>query len=49
MAELQLISSDSHVSEPSDLWVERLDIKYRDRAPRVVLNPRRTGGGVFRV
>src|SRR2546423_13102889 len=39
MAELQLISSDSHVSEPSDLWVERLDTKYRDRAPRVVLNP----------
>jgi predicted TIM-barrel fold metal-dependent hydrolase len=39
MAELQLISSDSHVSEPPDLWVERLDTKYRDRAPRVVLNP----------
>jgi predicted TIM-barrel fold metal-dependent hydrolase len=39
MAELQLISSDSHVSEPPDLWAERLDIKYRDRAPRVVLNP----------
>jgi len=39
MAELQLISSDSHVSEPPDLWVERIDTKYRDRAPRVVLNP----------
>ena len=39
MAELQLISSDSHVSEPPDLWVERIDSKYRDRAPRVVLNP----------
>src|SRR5262244_1988172 len=39
MAELQLISSDSHVSEPPDLWVERIDAKYRDRAPRVVLNP----------
>jgi len=39
MAELQLISSDSHVSEPPDLWVERLDTRYRDRAPRVVLNP----------
>ena len=34
MAELQLISSDSHVSEPPDLWVERIDTKYRDRAPR---------------
>jgi len=39
MAELQLISSDSHVSEPPDLWVERIDTKYRDRAPKVVLNP----------
>ena len=47
MAELQLISSDSHVSEPSDLWVERLDIKYRDRAPRVVLNPEGQEGAYF--
>jgi predicted TIM-barrel fold metal-dependent hydrolase len=39
MAELQLISSHFHVSEPPDLWVERIDTKYRDRAPRVVLNP----------
>ena len=47
MAELQLISSDSHVSEPPDLWVERLDIKYRDRAPRVVLNPEGQEGAYF--
>jgi hypothetical protein len=39
MAELQLISSDSHVSEPPDLWVQRIDKKYQDRAPKVVLNP----------
>jgi predicted TIM-barrel fold metal-dependent hydrolase len=39
MAEVQLISSDSHVSEPPDLWVQRIDTKYRDRAPKVVLNP----------
>jgi predicted TIM-barrel fold metal-dependent hydrolase len=39
MAELQLISSDSHVSEPPNLWVERIDTKYRDRAPKVVINP----------
>jgi hypothetical protein len=38
MAELQLISSDAHVSEPPDFWGERLDATYRDRAPRVVLN-----------
>ena len=47
MAELQLISSDSHVSEPPDLWVERLDRKYRDRAPRVVLNPEGQEGAYF--
>jgi predicted TIM-barrel fold metal-dependent hydrolase len=39
MAELQLISSDSHVSEPPDLWVQRIDKNYQDRAPKVVLNP----------
>jgi predicted TIM-barrel fold metal-dependent hydrolase len=47
MAELQLISSDSHVSEPLDLWVERLDVKYRDRAPRVVVNPDGQEGAYF--
>jgi predicted TIM-barrel fold metal-dependent hydrolase len=47
MAELQLISSDSHVSEPPDLWVERLDLKYRDRAPRLVLNPEGQEGAYF--
>jgi predicted TIM-barrel fold metal-dependent hydrolase len=31
-----LISSDSHIVEPPDLWAERLDRRYRDRAPRVV-------------
>jgi predicted TIM-barrel fold metal-dependent hydrolase len=31
-----LISSDSHIVEPPDLWAERLDRKYRDRAPHVV-------------
>jgi predicted TIM-barrel fold metal-dependent hydrolase len=31
-----LISSDSHVVEPPDLWADRIEPKYRDRAPRVV-------------
>ncbi len=38
MAEPQLISADSHVNEPGDLWVERIDKAFRDRAPRVVDN-----------
>ena len=39
MAALRLISADSHVMEPAEFWVERLDEKFRDRAPRVVPRP----------
>ena len=39
MDEARLISADSHVNEPGDLWVERIDEPFRDRAPRVVENP----------
>ena len=31
----RLISSDSHVNEPPDLWQSRVPAKFRDRAPRV--------------
>ena len=31
-----MISSDSHIVEPPDLWTERMDAAYRERAPRVV-------------
>jgi len=31
-----IISADSHVTEPADLWCERLDRSLRGRAPRVV-------------
>src|SRR2546425_12057493 len=31
-----IISADSHMTEPPDLWVERIDKPFRDRAPRVV-------------
>ncbi|HEX2174061.1 MAG TPA: amidohydrolase family protein [Dehalococcoidia bacterium] len=30
-----VISADSHMLEPGDLWVQRLPAQYRDRAPRV--------------
>ena len=39
MSDLELISADSHVNEPGDLWVERIDKVFRDRAPHVVENP----------
>lgn len=43
MAQLRLISADSHVMEPADFWERRLDHKFRDNAPRVV--PRSDGNG----
>lgn len=32
-----IISADSHVFEPADLWETRLDRKFRDRAPEVIV------------
>ena len=36
MQKIPIISADSHVNEPDNLWAERLPAKYRERAPRVV-------------
>ena len=33
MPSYRVISSDSHVVEPPDLWQERIDRRFRDRAP----------------
>src|ERR687898_1313551 len=30
-----VLSSDSHVFEPADLWQTRIDAAFRDRAPRI--------------
>jgi predicted TIM-barrel fold metal-dependent hydrolase len=35
MADYKIISADSHVSEPSDLWTKRIDKEFRFRAPRM--------------
>jgi predicted TIM-barrel fold metal-dependent hydrolase len=43
MTAQRVISADSHLTEPGDLWLERLDRKYRDSAPRVVKNDKPTG------
>ena len=32
----KIISSDSHVFEPGDLWTSRIEPKFRDRAPKIV-------------
>ena len=43
MAKTRVISADSHMTEPGDLWVDRLDRKYRDNAPRVIKNEKPSG------
>src|SRR5690242_20040464 len=35
MAPAVILSSDSHVFEPPDLWMKRIDRAFRDRAPRI--------------
>jgi predicted TIM-barrel fold metal-dependent hydrolase len=47
MENYQLISADSHVSEPPTLWVEGVAKQYRDRAPRLVINPPGRDGAYF--
>ena len=39
----RVVSADSHMMEPADLWETRLDRKFRDSAPRVVKNESRPG------
>jgi predicted TIM-barrel fold metal-dependent hydrolase len=36
MTPYRIISSDSHVFEPADLWTARIDAAFRDRCPRVI-------------
>src|SRR6201996_5281432 len=36
MAIPKLISADSHVIEPPDIWTSRLPAKYQDRAPKQI-------------
>jgi predicted TIM-barrel fold metal-dependent hydrolase len=36
MSNYKIISSDNHIYEPPDLWITRVDARFRDRAPCVV-------------
>ncbi len=47
MSEQPIISADSHVVEPADLWSARLDKAFRDRAPYFVMNPEGKKGLYF--
>jgi predicted TIM-barrel fold metal-dependent hydrolase len=35
LQEYFVVSADSHVNEPHDLWLKRIDAPYRDRVPHV--------------
>src|SRR5919206_516693 len=35
------ISADSHTTEPPDTYVDRIDHRFKDRAPHVVRDPKR--------
>src|SRR6266481_3831676 len=36
-----IISAASHITEPPNTYVDRIDAKFRDRAPHVVRDPQR--------
>ena len=36
MADYRIISSDSHIIEPPDVWTDRIEPKFRGREPRIV-------------
>src|SRR6266481_219755 len=38
---IQIISADSHITDPPNTYVDRIDAKFRDRAPHVVRDSKR--------
>jgi hypothetical protein len=33
--EYNVIDADGHILEPPDLWLKYIELKYRERAPRL--------------
>jgi hypothetical protein len=44
---MKIIDADAHMCEPPNLWVERIDTRFRERAPRVIKNPGGKKGAFF--
>lgn len=42
-----IISADSHVAEPPNCYIDHIDPKFRDRAPRMVFDDKR--GDIFQI
>ena len=47
MPDFKMISADSHVVEPPDMWVDYIDTAFKDRAPRIVKDPPGMRGHYF--
>ena len=47
MAEERIVSADSHVIEPADVWTARIDRRFADRAPHVVTEFKGKTGDFF--
>jgi predicted TIM-barrel fold metal-dependent hydrolase len=43
----RIIDSDAHMSEPFEMWAQRIDPKFRDRAPRLVRDYNGKKGSFF--
>lgn len=43
MDKLRVISADSYMTEPPDLWIVRLDRRFQEQAPRGVRRPDKPG------
>lgn len=43
MADYKLISADSHIVEPPDMYTGRMEPRFRDRAPRMERRKTPTG------
>ena len=39
----RIVSADSHMIEPADLWVDRIDHRFKERAPRAVVSQDKPG------
>ena len=49
MAEYKLISADSHIVEPPDMYTGRIEPKFRDRAPKMERRKTPTRQGIRRL
>ena len=43
VGDFKIISADSHINEPPDLWTSRVPAKFKDRAPRMEHFPQGDG------